>query len=122
MKPEQSLWQLIKPYIPGHVERVENTSSTGTPDVMWCWDGKVRWLELKVSKAPDVADFRPSQKVWHLKHTSEGGRVFALFRCGDTLLLYKVCLKSRTETQYAEVWKGTKPWNWQQFQDILRTL
>lgn len=125
MKPEQLLWQLVKPFIPGHVERVENAASVGTPDVHFCFNGHASWLELKVAKKrgqepKDMLD--PEQKVWHVKHTGERGRVLVLVRDDMKLTLYRAVYESRIACHYTVVWTGIKPWNWFTFEAAIRSI
>lgn len=124
MKPEQLLWQLIKPFIPGHAERIENAVGVGMPDVHWTYDGKSNWLELKVATLPTqtVEDLlEPSQKVWHKKNVVEGGRVFVALRYGPKITLFRA-IRTMAGVQYTEVFSQTKPWSWQHFEEIVKSL
>ena len=125
MKPEQHLWQLIRPFIPGHAERVENVVGVGMPDVHWTYENKSSWLELKVAKVPNqpLSELlEPSQNVWHRRNTEQGGRVFVLLRDGATLKLFRGLPASPKGVNYATVFSMTKPWNWQHFEEVVRSL
>lgn len=127
MKPEQALWALVRPYIPGHVERVENVANTGTPDVVFCFQGVTTWIELKVAAKTDdkMEDLlRPEQKVWHLKHVTNRGNVFVLFRVGAQLTLYRAGWPTKdqpTICTYIVVWTDVKNWDWRMFEANLRS-
>lgn len=128
MKPEQALWALVKPYFPGHVMRIENAAGVGAPDVHFCHDATSVWVELKVdqhNKGLTVLELlRPEQKVWHYKHVIHRGKVYVLVRAGMTLTLYKATWPNANSIacNYVVVWSGTKPWQWEVFEAIMRSL
>jgi hypothetical protein len=123
MKPEQALWQLIKPYVPGHRERVENAAMVGGPDVNYCFNGKETWIELKVAKTEnqDVLDLlRPEQKIWHLKRVIQGGKVFVLIRYRNKLVLLRAMNGGKSVCNYTTSIVLEMPWRWETFQAILK--
>ena len=58
---ESQFWALVKGKLPGHVERVENALTRGTPDVNMCVEGTEFWLELKVLDTKGQCELRPEQ-------------------------------------------------------------
>lgn len=125
MKPEQLLWQLVKPYIPGHYNRVENAAGVGMPDVNFCHEGRESWLELKVARGghkDPLSLLEPEQIIWHMKRVHEQGRVYVMVRDSNWLTLFKATYGSRVQCNYAQVWRGQKPWVWDELQDILKHL
>lgn len=124
MKPEQLLWQLVKPYIPGHRERIENAVGVGMPDVHWTYNGQSNWMELKVAKTPEQTVeelLEPSQRVWHKKNLSEDGRVYVLVRYGPKITLFKA-MRSMEGVHYVSIFAQTKPWSWLHFEEIIKNL
>lgn len=122
MKPEQLLWQLVRPHVPGHVDRVENAVGVGMPDVHTTYRKRSIWIELKVAKwtgQPVIELMEPSQRVWHVKCTNHGGVVLVLVREGDALHIYQAILWKATECAYLCRWSGLKPWDWYQFSSIF---
>lgn len=63
----------------GHVQRIENTVGNGVPDLVWCYQGITRWLELKVGCG--YPQLRPEQYAWGLRHVRAGGRVYVVRYC-----------------------------------------
>lgn len=105
---ESQFWALVKDKLPGHVERVENALTRGTPDVNMCANGIEVWLELKVLDTKGHCELRPEQLLWHRKRQEAGGKVFVLARNEDTLKLYQV---SR-QMDLFELWSCAKPFDW----------
>lgn len=105
MTPEQKFWQLLKPHIPGHVQRIENSTSVGIPDVNFAYNGKETWLELKAG-----SKLRDSQKIWHQQRTIQGSRVLVVERLGDIIYISKPTGNEIGE--YSLLWKESKPWSW----------
>lgn len=128
MKPEQLLWALVKPYFPGHCQRIENAAGVGAPDVNFCYNASEVWVELKVDtlnkNIPVIELLRPEQKVWHYKHVINLGKVYVLVRAGMRLTLYKTTGPSKNSVtcNYVSVWSETKPWRWETFEAIMRSL
>lgn len=129
MTPEQKLWQLVKPHIPGHVNRVENSMGTGMPDVEFCYKGRQYWLENKVDLGVVIGPnrlgdcirlneenrgpkfVRESQYIWHSQRVKQGGNVFILSRDKDRLMLLR-CVDLRV---YIITYVDHKAWNWSKF-------
>ncbi len=80
MTPEAKFWNWLKPHLKGHVQRIENSIERGTPDVNICHEGKEIWLELKVPKSSNCVDIRKEQRVWAVRRSLAGGKVFVLAR------------------------------------------
>ncbi len=75
-----------------HLERIENIVGVGTPDVYYCIDGEMGWIEIKSPIEPERMtsrlltkhrhQFGQNQKNWFLSHRNAGGRAFILL-CTD---------------------------------------
>ena len=125
-KPEQLLWRLVKPHLPGHVERVENVAVPGFPDVNGCFKELEYWVELKVSKNKykkvDVDRLlEDSQRVWIFKRLRVGGRVFVLVRQDKTLFIYQPELLSGG-LKFTKFISFVKPFQWQRFTALFTFL
>jgi hypothetical protein len=127
MTPEQSFWKLLKPHIPGHVCRIENSCGSGMPDVNFCYQCRDIWLEIKADKLiPDnsrVGDsvvnppcIRESQKIWHRARHLEGGDVIVVGRYKDTIV--GLCT-TRDIGVYRVELIASKPWNWENIEKFL---
>lgn len=89
---ETALWgwlrdsmQTIK--VPKHVQRIEDSTKSGTPDVEGCVEGRSFWIELKVAyeqlKAPIVRVKTTDKQVYFaLRRTGTGGLSWYLIRVG----------------------------------------
>lgn len=112
---ESQFWALVKGKLPGHVERVENALTRGTPDVNMCHEGSELWLELKVLDAKGHCELRPEQILWHRKRQESGGRVFVLARNENVLKVLQI----QREMDLFEVWSCTKPFDWENMNNLL---
>lgn len=112
---ESQFWALVKGKLPGHVERVENALTRGTPDVNMCHEGCESWLELKVLDAKHHCELRPEQYLWHRRRQEVGGRVFVLARNESVL---KVLQVQRDMTLY-EIWACSKPFDWNSMNELI---
>lgn len=120
MTPEQKFYYLIKEHIPGHVNRIENSTGVGIPDVNFCFDGLETWLELKANVNLLCAEeeviqipfgtkrLRDSQIIWHGQRVNAGGRVLIAIRDGDTIKI----LLCRKMHEYRVLLIQKKPWMW----------
>ena len=101
---ESSFWKYIKKYLPGEVERVENSVGEGMPDVCGTWRGVDYWIELKTIDKELKSPFwvmpncealsaeaventknirkllRYSQIIWHSRRSLHGALVYVLVR------------------------------------------
>lgn len=112
---ESQFWALVKGHLPGHVERVENALTRGTPDVNMCHDSTELWLELKILDAKGSCQLRPEQVLWHRKRQENGGRVFVLARNEDLLKVLQV----QRDMNLFEIWSCSKPFNWEDMNSLL---
>lgn len=93
---ERNLWawlkdarEIIGPSL--HLERVENVSTPGAPDVEGCLDGREFNCELKCAERPKRpttgirprAPIRREQRDWWRKRVAAGGRVTILIQVGS---------------------------------------
>jgi len=110
-RQEKDLWRLVKPHLPGEVERIENLVGAGVPDVSGV-DGHDYWIELKVCRTkkfkPPLEMCEPLQVQWHARRVAAGSVVFVMIRHGDNISLWW-CDTPRT---YRRVWEDSKPYNW----------
>lgn len=120
MKPEQLFWQLVKQHLPAaFCERVENVAGSGMPDVHALDVAWEYWVELKV--VPDNREWsplsllRPAQRAWHASASKAGAYVFILVRQGNLVVLF-----SSKGTAATELWRGTRPWDWDDFANTVR--
>ena len=69
MPTESNFWKQLKRNLPKKtfVQRLENKSGGGVPDVFALVDGLPVWLELKVAKSNKVI-ISPHQIAWHVAH------------------------------------------------------
>ena len=59
--------------------RLENSVSSGDPDLSITYKGKTTFIELKVSRGPRGAmSFRPLQCNWHRREKKAGGNILVL--------------------------------------------
>ncbi len=92
---ETALWGWLKSGLPrlaeaGHrhdVQRIEDTTKSGTPDVEGCIDGGCFWAELKVAyEQPTKGTVRVKTTVFQvhraLRRRRAGGRSWYLIRVG----------------------------------------
>ena len=89
MPTESNFWKQLKRNLPKKtfVQRLENKSGGGVPDVFALVDGLPVWLELKVSKNNRVI-ISPHQIAWHMSYFSKGGKSFFLVRGASAKDLY----------------------------------
>lgn len=98
MARESQLWQRCKAggkiiRQQGHkldMQRIENSATSGHPDVEGCLDGGQFWIELKSCLRPARADTpirpkkRQSQEIWHEERTRAGCRInWILIQVGE---------------------------------------
>lgn len=112
---ESQFWALVKGHLPGHVERVENALTRGTPDVNMCHDSTELWLELKILDAKGNCQLRPEQYLWHRKRQEHGGRVFVLARNENILKVYQV----QRDMELYEIWTCSKPFDWSNMNQLI---
>ena len=102
MKPEARLWKVMSDnmFLPGvdRADRVENSVSSGQPDVNACLAGEDVWVELKAPKEPKRAStllmtsngnhpLLQSQINWFARQRHAGGIAFILIRTDKRMML-----------------------------------
>jgi hypothetical protein len=112
---ESQFWALVKGKLPGHVERVENALTRGTPDVNMCHMGIEVWLELKVLDTKGSCELRPEQYLWHRKRQEVGGKVFVLARNETVIKIYQV----QRDMSMFEIWSCMKPFDWVSMNNLI---
>lgn len=99
---EKDAWKIIKAYedkFPNdRIQRIENLTADGMPDINGCFNGKEFWLELKCPKIPKRENtplfgsnhkIMPNQFAWFHKQTLAGGKCGVLICCEDITILLK---------------------------------
>ena len=133
MAAESSFWRLLRTNLEGHIVRIENAISAGSPDVNACHNGVEVWLELKA--APRFTDiyFRVSQLAWTIRRVSKGGNVKLVYKVrntigildGNLLVEHKESLRPTTnQTVYVPLYKiehekFEKPYDWKRINEII---
>lgn len=101
MKREAKLWALIRSnlkHTTDRLDRIENLTTDGMPDVQGCFDGEEIWMELKSSKAPARpttpvlarAGNHPlldTQIVWFARQRRAGGVAFIVVMIDNDLFV-----------------------------------
>ena len=101
MKPEARFWQAIRTHLPrklDRLDRVENSATSGQPDVNGCLDSEDVWIELKAPKEPARAStpimtrsgnhpLLESQISWFCRQRQAGGIAFILIRTNKRIML-----------------------------------
>ncbi len=114
MTPEQKFWQLLKPHVPGHVVRIENSLGSGIPDVNYCYMGRECWIELKAG-----SKLRTSQRIWRETRVRNGGKVFLIERIGSVIVLTEF-VNLVGNTVYGIETVVPKPFDWSRIENLLK--
>lgn len=85
---EKQLLRALKRKIPGKYTAIENSISSGIPDISACIEGKDIWIELKIMHGNHVL-IRPSQVNWIRAHHKAGGLSWVLSHDKHAPRLYK---------------------------------
>ena len=92
MKVESKLWKQLKQNTEKKVfwTRIESWSLPGVPDLHGIMEGKPFWLELKVHKLKKINSLllSPHQKLWQIRYTMSGGKVWNLVDHPSSSTLY----------------------------------
>lgn len=90
---ESSLWEWLRDNTKSmerlHMTRIENSASSGIPDVDGCWRSHQFWWELKVCDRPARPTtlikprFEPGQVPWLEARCAAGGAAFVLLQVGS---------------------------------------
>ncbi len=89
---ESGLWRWLRdgtrdmPLL--HLQRIENSVGSGTPDVEGCLASRTFWIELKVTSLVGESmrldlRFRDSQVEWLIRRSRAGGLCWALIQVGS---------------------------------------
>ncbi len=78
MKSEQEFYESFRPKIPGHLQRIETSTGSGVPDLVWCYDGRTIWIETKIELPSRGVLLRKEQYAWGHRHAAHKGRVIVL--------------------------------------------
>ena len=97
---EKEAWKHIKKiedfYMHDRIQRIENLTADGMPDINGCIDGKEFWLELKCPRIPKRKEtplfgsnhkIMPNQFAWMKKQTLAGGKCGVLI-CMDDYTIF----------------------------------
>ena len=90
---ETVLWSWLKKglthvKVPKHLQRIEDTTKSGTPDVEGCIAGQSFWIELKIAyeleKSPEIRIKTTVHQVYFaLSRCAAGGKSWYLIRVGQ---------------------------------------
>ena len=107
-----------------HLERIENIVGSGTPDVYYCIDGHMGWIEMKSPKEPlrknsklfaNNHKLNQNQKNWFLSLRNAGGQAFILICTNKRWMLIdgeyadEINLMAVWELMEVAVWCAEKP-------------
>lgn len=100
-----------------HLERIENMAGVGTPDVYYCIDGRMGWIEMKSPKEPKrptskLFKFKNNHKLnqaqmnWFLSLRNAGGRAYILICTDKRWMLINGCQYANeiNEMMVDELW------------------
>ena len=116
---EKALWQRVKNGSSGYWQRVENKVGKGTPD---CHGvdraGRHAWLELKSEVGWGAhLGTSPEQRIWAMRYTKAGGRVFIFAVSQQVFTLVEASLTLRSDirgsknwAQHGVQWQGSPDW------------
>ena len=120
---------------PIHMQRIEDLTKAGVPDVYAICKGRSTWLELKAARAYPKRNDTPvlgargllqEQKNWHLTHSANGGSVCTLIGVGsyDYYLIGGAASDlvngwCATELTFNAICYGSAPKFWIQLADFL---
>jgi hypothetical protein len=97
-RPERNFFEQLKRNLPKQgfrldLQRIENVTTNGTPDVNYCIEGDEGWVELKawervrLSGRFTVPKLREEQAAWLLRRGKVGGRAHLLLRINKDVVL-----------------------------------
>lgn len=121
MRREANLWAMLRSklqHAADRLDRIENLTTDGMPDVQGCFDGMEVWMELKVSQLPAKSTtpvlsragnhkLLDTQIVWFARQRRAGGIAFIVVLVARELYLINGVL-------YADV---INSWTLQDFRD-----
>lgn len=110
--PEQRLWDRIRRNIGRavHIERIENTAASGTPDTVALYKGTVTFVEHKIATLPARSTTRlqwkhpptPQQRNWHITWNQHGGRSYFVVGIDQRLFAVPGLLADQIEAMTEE--------------------
>ncbi len=97
---ERALWWHLKSRLTTAPQFTSRIDAPDIPDVVYCLDGDVGWIELKqIDRWPvrpstpvRVRHFTAGQRLWLRQWARGGGRCFVLLRVGETWQEYEYLL------------------------------
>ena len=87
---EHAFWNRIRDKFPGHVQRLENMTGAGVPDVNVCHMGKEYWIELKIWTPGPGLLIRKEQWAWANRRVLAGGNCFLIFYREESKMIFCV--------------------------------
>ena len=95
-----------------HLVRVENSVSSGQPDVNGFVNPVEFWLESKIESKDRKFDLRPSQKAWFVARTRRGYRYhWVISRWENRITLWEPMLIAG-ELSFTPHFETHKPFDW----------
>lgn len=124
---EVTFWNVLKKWVPGQSQRIENVVGTGTPDVTAAYKGLDYWIELKVcankSKEKDISTLPDeSQLLWHYLRKKQGSIIFVAVQYSWGVLIYEQTEKYAVYNKVIEVRKEKNILNWGLLYNQLETI
>lgn len=105
---EKKFWAWLRPKLPGHVIRIENSVGQGMPDANVCDGGREFWLELKYGHSEVL--LRPHQYAWGMRRAAHGGHVFIINYCPrcDEIAIIRYPFPVEKKGKYLAIGPGAK--------------
>ena len=122
---ESSFWHQIKRALHRHpfldLQRIEDRTKAGTPDVNGCHSGTEFWVELKYLDLPvrpttplHIKNFKPEQRLWMRNRAAAGGLSWLFVRVGELYFLFDHEKgKYLNQPQSREWWKLNATFYWE---------
>ena len=137
---ERAAYSTLRKVLPqphDRLDRVENVTMAGMPDVNFCADGKECWIELKAPKEPKRSTtplfgtghrLTLDQRNWLTRQRMAGGRAFVLIATDSRWLLMDGMeadfINDMTVNELIDksLWRATKPVRREQWSGLRAAL
>ena len=135
---EKNVYQLLKKHVirhPDRIDRIENLTVVGMPDVNLCIEGRESWIEIKAPREPKRETtplFGSNHKVsleqtnWMKRQTDAGGRCFFFIGTNMRFLLLSGAIGAIINTMSVEelrkvaLWEGMRrKADWKELRETL---
>ena len=135
---EKNVYQLLKKHVirhPDRIDRIENLTVVGMPDVNLCIQGRESWIEIKAPREPkrdSTPLFGSNHKVsleqanWMKRQIDAGGRCFFFIGTNMRFLLLSGAIGGIINSMRVEelrkeaLWEGMRrKAMWEELREIL---